>query len=122
MVNAGTRHVRCLQDKWTQVTRDGKKSAHFEHTLGCYVERGSAAYWSAGRRRTGTGARGISRRRAVDKLVVGRTEIQLHLQSIWHLGNAQPSRFRPLWLIRVPLNESDSKDLSMQIWSTTASS
>src|SRR5690606_27872954 len=33
MVNAGTRHVRTLDDQWTVVTVDGKKCAHFEHTI-----------------------------------------------------------------------------------------
>lgn len=33
MVNAGTPEVRVLDDGWTAVTADGKKSAHFEHTV-----------------------------------------------------------------------------------------
>jgi methionyl aminopeptidase len=33
MVNAGTHEVRILDDGWTAVTADGKKSAHFEHTV-----------------------------------------------------------------------------------------
>lgn len=33
MVNAGTRHVRTLDDGWTVVTVDGKRCAHFEHTI-----------------------------------------------------------------------------------------
>jgi len=33
MVNAGTHEVRVLEDNWTVVTRDGKLSAHFEHTV-----------------------------------------------------------------------------------------
>jgi methionyl aminopeptidase len=33
MVNMGTKRVKPLQDHWTQVTADGKPSAHFEHTL-----------------------------------------------------------------------------------------
>jgi len=33
MVNAGTYEVRVLGDGWTAVTSDGKKSAHFEHTV-----------------------------------------------------------------------------------------
>lgn len=33
MVNAGKKDVRCLDDQWTQVTVDGKPSAHFEHTI-----------------------------------------------------------------------------------------
>jgi methionyl aminopeptidase len=42
MVNAGTSDVFTLNDGWTVVTRDGKPSAHFEHTIaiaenGCEV-------------------------------------------------------------------------------------
>jgi len=42
MVNAGTSSVVTLNDGWTVVTRDGKPSAHFEHTIaitetGCEV-------------------------------------------------------------------------------------
>jgi methionyl aminopeptidase len=42
MINIGTHAVRTLKDGWTVVTRDGKCSAHFEHTLaivksGCEV-------------------------------------------------------------------------------------
>ncbi len=33
MVNAGSRHVKTLNDHWTVVTRDGKMCAHFEHTI-----------------------------------------------------------------------------------------
>lgn len=33
MVNAGAAEVRVLADRWTVVTRDGKWSAHFEHTV-----------------------------------------------------------------------------------------
>jgi len=33
MVNEGTYEVRILQDGWTVVTADGKRSAHFEHTV-----------------------------------------------------------------------------------------
>jgi len=42
MINAGTGAVRTLKNGWTVVTKDGKSSAHFEHTLaitenGCEV-------------------------------------------------------------------------------------
>jgi methionyl aminopeptidase len=42
MINIGTYAVRTLKDGWTVVTRDGKCSAHFEHTIaivkgGCEV-------------------------------------------------------------------------------------
>ena len=33
MVNAGGHEVIVLQDGWTAVTKDGKRSAHFEHTV-----------------------------------------------------------------------------------------
>jgi methionyl aminopeptidase len=33
MVNMGRAEVRVLADGWTVVTRDGKPSAHFEHTV-----------------------------------------------------------------------------------------
>jgi len=33
MVNAGGHDVKKLDDSWTVVTADGKKSAHFEHTV-----------------------------------------------------------------------------------------
>ncbi len=42
MINAGTAEVRTLENGWTVVTKDGKRSAHFEHTIvitddGCEV-------------------------------------------------------------------------------------
>ena len=42
MINTGTSSVRTLKDGWTVVTKDGKCSAHFEHTIavmenGCEV-------------------------------------------------------------------------------------
>ncbi|VBB04858.1 peptidase m24 methionine aminopeptidase [Lucifera butyrica] len=33
MINMGTHEVRTLDDGWTVVTTDGKRSAHFEHTI-----------------------------------------------------------------------------------------
>ena len=33
MVNAGSHEVRILDDGWTAVTADGRRSAHFEHTV-----------------------------------------------------------------------------------------
>ena len=33
MLNLGTRNIYLLDDEWTIVTRDGKPSAHFEHTI-----------------------------------------------------------------------------------------
>jgi methionyl aminopeptidase len=33
MVNEGVAETRVLRDKWTVVTKDGKLSAHFEHTI-----------------------------------------------------------------------------------------
>jgi methionyl aminopeptidase len=42
MVNMGTSEVVTLKDGWTVVAKDGKPSAHFEHTIaitknGCEV-------------------------------------------------------------------------------------
>ncbi|MBM7096638.1 MULTISPECIES: type I methionyl aminopeptidase [Alteribacter] len=39
MINAGSRHVKTLSDNWTVVTADGKRCAHFEHTI-AIVETG----------------------------------------------------------------------------------
>jgi methionyl aminopeptidase len=39
MINAGTSAVRTLKNGWTAVTKDGKYSAHFEHTI-AIVENG----------------------------------------------------------------------------------
>jgi len=33
MINAGMPGVKILEDGWTAVTQDGKRSAHFEHTV-----------------------------------------------------------------------------------------
>jgi methionyl aminopeptidase len=33
IINAGSRHVRILSDKWTAVTVDHQWSAQFEHTV-----------------------------------------------------------------------------------------
>jgi len=33
MVNAGAAVTRELPDRWTIVTADGSRSAHFEHTI-----------------------------------------------------------------------------------------
>lgn len=33
MINAGASGVRIMDDGWTAVTQDGKRSAHFEHTV-----------------------------------------------------------------------------------------
>ena len=38
MVNLGRADVSVLEDKWTVVTRDGKPSAHFEHTVAVLEE------------------------------------------------------------------------------------
>jgi len=40
MVNLGKADVYVLDDKWTVVTKDGKPSAHFEHTV-AVLEEGS---------------------------------------------------------------------------------
>jgi methionyl aminopeptidase len=33
MINAGVPGVKILEDGWTAVTQDGRRSAHFEHTV-----------------------------------------------------------------------------------------
>ncbi len=33
MINMGSRHIKHLNDGWTVVTRDGKPSSHWEHTV-----------------------------------------------------------------------------------------
>lgn len=33
MVNVGTHRVKVLEDDWTVITSDGKRSAHYEHTI-----------------------------------------------------------------------------------------
>jgi methionyl aminopeptidase len=38
MVNMGTQKTKELKDGWTVVTRDGKPSAHFEHTIAVTAE------------------------------------------------------------------------------------
>lgn len=38
MVNAGTANVRTLPDRWTVITMDKKRSAHFEHTVAVTAE------------------------------------------------------------------------------------
>ena len=40
MINMGSFQVRTLSDKWTIITKDGKPSAHFEHTVA--VKKGKA--------------------------------------------------------------------------------
>lgn len=38
MLNVGTHETKTLEDKWTVVTRDGKPSAHAEHTIAVTAE------------------------------------------------------------------------------------
>jgi methionyl aminopeptidase len=38
MVNMGSKRVKMMPDAWTMVTRDGKPSAHFEHTVAVTVQ------------------------------------------------------------------------------------
>ena len=38
MLNAGKPGVKVLPDGWTAVTRDGSRSAHFEHTVAVTTE------------------------------------------------------------------------------------
>ena len=42
MINLGTREVYTLKDGWTVVTKDGKQSAHFEHTTAVRIGEGEA--------------------------------------------------------------------------------
>lgn len=37
MINMGSKEVRQLEDGWTVVTRDGRPSAHFEHTVAVHA-------------------------------------------------------------------------------------
>ncbi|MCH2113464.1 MAG: type I methionyl aminopeptidase [Pirellulales bacterium] len=46
MVNAGSKRVKMCRDQWTQVTADGKCSAHFEHTV-AITENGPVALTAA---------------------------------------------------------------------------
>jgi methionyl aminopeptidase len=48
MINAGSCAVRTLKNGWTVVTRDGKCSAHFEHTI-VIVENGCKVLTDKGR-------------------------------------------------------------------------
>ena len=40
MINLGVKEVYTLSDKWTVVTKDGKPSAHFEHTTAVRKDKG----------------------------------------------------------------------------------
>lgn len=42
MVNQGTRQIRTMPDYWTVVSKDGKPSAHYEHTIVVRKDRGEA--------------------------------------------------------------------------------
>jgi len=33
MINEGRKEVKVLRDNWTAVTIDGKRSAHYEHSI-----------------------------------------------------------------------------------------
>jgi methionyl aminopeptidase len=33
MIAVGTHRIRTLSDRWTMVTADGSRSAHFEHSV-----------------------------------------------------------------------------------------
>jgi methionyl aminopeptidase len=47
MVNEGTSRTKTLKDRWTIVTADGRRSAHFEHTV-AITESGPRILTSAG--------------------------------------------------------------------------
>jgi methionyl aminopeptidase len=38
MLSAGSSSIRTLDDRWTVVTADGSRSAHFEHTVAITAE------------------------------------------------------------------------------------
>lgn len=46
MVNAGGAEVKVLRDGWTVITRDGKPSAHFEHTVAVTDGKPEILTWS----------------------------------------------------------------------------
>jgi methionyl aminopeptidase len=48
MINEGSCAVRTLKNGWTVVTKDGKSSAHFEHTI-AIVENGCQVLTVKGR-------------------------------------------------------------------------
>ena len=52
MINAGGAEVRTLPDRWTVVTTDRKRSAHFEHTVAIEEEGPRILTVPAGARRT----------------------------------------------------------------------
>ena len=39
MINLGSDNVVVLEDGWTVITEDNKKSAHFEHTVAVYDDQ-----------------------------------------------------------------------------------
>jgi len=39
-VNLGTRQVKTASDQWTVVSKDGKPSAHYEHTIAIRKDKG----------------------------------------------------------------------------------
>lgn len=39
MINAGSGDIEVLDDRWTVVTADGKKSCHMEHTVAVFADR-----------------------------------------------------------------------------------
>ena len=38
MINSGSKEIFTAEDGWTVLTRDGKASAHFEHTIAIELE------------------------------------------------------------------------------------
>ena len=38
MINSGSKEIFTAEDGWTVFTRDGKASAHFEHTIAITLE------------------------------------------------------------------------------------
>ena len=78
MVNMGTKRVRTKADHWTQVTADGRPSAHFEHTV-AITEKGPWILTAGPTEKPGTELRmrckngdGVSQRRVFRYLLVQR--------------------------------------------------
>ena len=59
MVNAGTAETEVLDDGWTVVTRDGRRSAHFEHTI-AVTEHGPEVLTLPGKTLDGSSALGAN--------------------------------------------------------------
>jgi methionyl aminopeptidase len=63
MVNAGSHDVRVLEDLWTVVTADGRRSAHYEHTVAVTTSGPEILTAPCRRRRGGAGGLATGRER-----------------------------------------------------------